>query len=136
MKSIYQSLLVFLLFSLNNKITAQYILYGKWEVFCPMETPLRHCDICQTENDKKMGNVVYGFEMEFSKDSLHIINLGVTSQKMKYKWDEKSRALDFNYQHKDYSFMLLGCGTPNNLILKDKSCLLLSLERKEKIPTR
>lgn len=131
MKSIYFSLFAFLLFSLNNKLTAQSILYGKWEVFCPIEKPFRYCDICSMEKDEKMGDVVYGFEMNFNRDTLHIINAGFSSQKVKYNWDKKTNTLAFNYQKKDYSFELLGCGNLNNLILKDKNCLLLSLVRKE-----
>jgi hypothetical protein len=131
MRSIYFTLFASLLFSLNNKLAAQYILYGKWDVFCPIEKPFRYCDICGMEKDEKMGNVVYGFEMDFNQDSLYIKNLGLRSDKVKYNWDKKTNTLYFNYQKKDYSFELLGCGNANHLILKDKRCLLLALERKE-----
>ncbi len=126
MKKIITILSLLLITKLAN---AQYVLLGKWEVFCPMETPLRFCEICSTEKHEKMGTIVYGFAMDFSKDTLHIINAGTTSRKVSYTWQEKTKTLRFSYLNKNYTFQLLNCGQITNLILKEQNGLLLVLNK-------
>ena len=94
-----------------------------------METPLRFCDICSTEKHEKMGNIVFGFGMEFNKDTLQIVNAGTTSRKVIYTQSEKTRTLKFNYLNKPYTFQLLRCGQVANLILKEQNGLLLVLNK-------
>lgn len=133
-------LLIILLFSLIVSIQTtigQTQLYGEWEVFCPMEVVegkvTKYCDLCESEisTNKMMGKIVYGFDTKIDRDSLYLKN-SEGRKSIKYSWDKETNEIEFQYKQKTYKFISLGTGSPDNLVLKDKDCLLLTFTRKKK----
>ncbi|MBN8692717.1 MAG: hypothetical protein J0L69_05950 [Bacteroidetes bacterium] len=78
-----------------------------------------------------MGKIVYGFDTKIDRDSLYLKN-SEGRKSIKYSWDKETNEIEFQYKQKTYKFISLGTGSPDNLVLKDKDCLLLTFTRKKK----
>ncbi len=123
--------------ALSKTAFGQYQLYGEWEVFCPIEITegkqMQFCDLCELGHptNKKLDQVVWGFEAKIDKDSIYLKNSEGTKP-IKYTWDKKTNSIEFQHKQKVYKFISLASGSGDNLVLKDKDCLLLTFTRKKK----
>jgi len=112
-------------------------LYGDWNVSCPMEqkdsSTIIMCEICPViKNGKDI--TIQGFQMKINKDQIVFDFNNDVKKTVKYKWDNNSKSIEFEYNKINYTFSVLYFSNKiaghfvERLILKNKDGVLLALD--------
>ncbi|MCC7534134.1 MAG: hypothetical protein IT246_09355 [Bacteroidia bacterium] len=113
---------------------AQTELFGNWKVNCPFELTDKSsttvCNLCPIVK-RDVGYTVKGFEMKIEENEIEF-NMDKKSR-TKYKWDDVSKSIEFDYNGINYQFKVLiaSYGTEEHYILKNKDGLLVFLDKKK-----
>lgn len=132
MKKALQLILITLLTLIGFSSFGQSELFGDWKVSCPAEykdkATIAFCSLCPTVQENA-SVLMDDFEMEINKDEIKL-NMKYSSTPVKYKWEDKTKSIEFAYNKTTYKFNTLVTDKSNLLILKDKDGLILLLQRK------
>lgn len=132
MKKPFQTTLIILLTLMGFSSFGQSELFGDWKVSCPIEykdkATIVFCGLCPTVQESA-SVLMEDFEMQIDKDEIKL-NMKYSGTTVKYKWEDKTKSIEFVYNKNTYRFNSLFTDKSNLLILKDKDGLILLLQRK------
>lgn len=132
MKKALQTSLIGLFSLIGLSSSGQSELFGVWKVSCPAEYKpdgsITFCGLCPIIQESA-SVIVEDFEIQIDKEEIKL-NMKYSTTPVKYKWEDKTKSIEFVYNKNTYKFNSLFTDKSNLLILKDKDGLILLLQRK------
>ena len=135
MKNNFRLTLIAFLTMMFQVSFGQKELYGNWQVTCPFElsdqTGATVCGLCPVIK-RQVGFTVQGFVMTVDKDEIKFNFNNEIKKAVKYKWDDKTKSIEFIYNEKTYQLKtLFAYVATERYILKNNDGLLLMLDEKK-----